>query len=289
MVWDNWEEQEADWWLSWESLILMDKLDQMPKLNNILKVWNQYTHKRHNTSCTKFAPYNIFATMWDHDWSWDEIDEVEATSLELWRPWPWSGWSASQGFDAVRKTLNPKYDAKQVSKWKYDIGSEVRTKLLDKHIPCGCSIIVDSAYWKDIKDGKVDGTKFAKNYWHADVIQKNPNGDGYMMIDSVGGVTYTLTNDVFDKLLSSWNIRGYGYVFLPLNIFNMPELSTKLPPHVTVGQVQDADDKDIIVAWETEVSKRLDNWGDVAKLYKSYTGKHATTRMLMDLRSIRGF
>ena len=39
----------------------------------------------------------------------------------------------------------------------------------------------------------------------------------------------------------------------------MPELSTKLPAHVTVGQTTDADEKDIIVARETEVSARLDS------------------------------
>lgn len=289
IIGDNWEEQEQDWRLSWESIILMDKLDQMPKLNTVVKVWNQYTHKRHNTSCTKFAAYNVFATMRDHDGSFAEIDEVEKTSLDMWWPGPGHGRSASQWFDAVRKTLNPKYESKQVSKWKYDIGSDVRKKLLDKHIPCGCSILVDSAYWKDIKDGKVDGTDFGKNYGHADVIQKNPKWDWYMMIDSVWWVKYTLSNDVFDELVASGNIRGYGYVFLPLNIINMPELSTKLPAHVTVGQTTDADEKDIIVARETEVSARLDSGWDVNKLYKTYTGKYAITRMLLDLRSIRGF
>jgi len=38
---------------------------------------------------------------------------------------------------------------------------------------------------------------------------------------------------------------------------NMPELSTKLPPHVQVNETKDADEKDIIVARETEVSERI--------------------------------
>ncbi len=217
------------------------------------------------------------------------MDEIEAKSIEMWWEWPGNGWSASQWFDAVRKTLNPKYPEKAMSKWKYDIWSEVRNILLDKCIPVGISIIVDSTYRKDVKDGDIDSKTFSKNYGHADVIQKNPNGNWYMMIDSVGGVTYTLTQEVFDSMLTNGNIRWYWYCFLPVNILNMPELSHQLPPHISAWPITDPDEKDIIVAWETEVSAWLNNGGDVNRLYKSYNGRHAITRMLMDLRSIRGF
>ena len=286
---DNGLEQEQDWWLSGESIILMDKLEAMPKLDTVIKVLNQYIHDRHKTSCTKFAPYNVFATIRNHEQTWEEMDEIEAKSLELGREWPGNGWSASEGFDALRKTLNPKYPEKAMSKWKYEIWSDVRKKLLDKCIPVGCSILVDSVYRKDVKDGKVDGIKFEKNYWHADVIQKNPNGEWYMMIDSVGGITYTISQEVLDGMATNGNIRGYWYCLLPIDIMQMPELSTQLPEHIKPWQVQDPDDKDIIVAWETEVSERLNSGGDVNRLYRSYKGNKATTRMLIDLKFIRGF
>jgi len=61
----------------------MNKIKELPIFNDVVKIANQYVHERHNDSCTKFAPYNIWCTMFDREISYDEIDEVEKISIEL--------------------------------------------------------------------------------------------------------------------------------------------------------------------------------------------------------------
>ena len=287
---DTWEEQDEDYRLSWESLVLMGKLEQMPELNTTFRVMNQYVHERHNDFCTGFAPYNAFCTIRDHEPSFEEIDEIAYTAQHnMDSPWEWPGnWRAlTYGYDAVRKTLNPKYPEKAVTKWKFDVGSEVRNMLLKKRIPMWVSIIVDKAYRKDIKDWLLSGDTFNKNYWHADTLQHHHTEDCYLMLESVWGITYKVPKDIFDKLIEDKNIRAYWYCFIPSNILNMPELATNLPKHVLPSEVKDSDDKNIIVAWETEVSDRLNKWGKTEDLYGDYTGKNAIMRMVIDLKFIR--
>jgi hypothetical protein len=52
-------------------------------------------------------------------------------------------------------------------------------------------------------------------------------------------------------------------------------------------QAFDQATKEIIIAWENEVSIRLENWWDTNQLYINYTWPHAITRMLIDLKYIR--
>lgn len=288
MIWDEWLEQDSDRWLSWESIILLDKLQRMPVLDSTYRVLNQYIHQRHNTSCTKFAPYTVFCSIWNHDPSFSEIDEIEKKSLEMWWAWPWNGRSMTYWFDACQDIVNTKYPSKKVSKRKFDVGGKVWDIILNKKIPVWVSIIVDSVYRNDVTDGNLNWSNFQKEYGHADCIQQI-NDTTLMMIDSVGGKTYTIQKDLFYKLINTGNIRNYWFCFIPSNILNMPELSKTLPLHITTSQVKDSDDRDIIIAWETEVSAWISKGGDLNKLYKSYLGKNAITRMLMDLRSIRGF
>ena len=61
----------------------MDKLAEMPTLDTVIKVINPYVHKRHNTSCTKACPYNVYSTMRNHDQTFEEFDEIEKKSLEM--------------------------------------------------------------------------------------------------------------------------------------------------------------------------------------------------------------
>ncbi len=163
MIWDNWKIQDSDQWLSWESLILLEMLWRMPTLDNVVHARNQYVHKRHYTSCTKFYAYNIYCTLWNHIGSWEEIDEIEKKSIDMWWKWPWYWWSSSQWGDSMIAVMNPINDKQKVKKRLYyvDITSKVFRMILDKYIPVGLSIIVDSKYRTDIKDWKLDWTKFA--------------------------------------------------------------------------------------------------------------------------------
>lgn len=286
--WDIWLQQDSDWRLSGESIVLMDKIRELPVFNDVVRVANQYKHERHNDSCTKFAPYNIWCTMFDREISYEEIDEVEKISLDLGWEWPWNWRSSTYWFDSLRKYVNANHEEYWVSKRNYNLFSEVFDLLMEKRVPIWISIQVDSNYWKDIKDWVLNWDSFKKNYWHADVImQMSKDNKNYTMLDSVGWVTYKISKTKFKKLFDDWNIRAYWYCLLPLKIINMPELATNLPQHILASETKDPADKEIIVAWETEASVRLNNGWDVNKLYKNYKDKHAITRMLIDLKFIR--
>lgn len=221
---DNWYVQDTDYVLSGESPLIIAKIKEMPVLDSTRYAWNQYVHARHNDSCTKFRWYNARCTMFNHRGSREEIDKIEAKSLEMWWLWVGHWWSSSQWCDAVRKVMNELYPNQIVSKRYYDFGSDAHELLKEKHRPMNVSIVVDSEYWKQSKTWRITWTKFKKNYGHADTVCVW-DGTEYTMIESVGWRAVKIAPDVWDALVENWNIRKYGYVLLPIDASTLPEWS----------------------------------------------------------------
>lgn len=278
-VGDTGEQQESDWVLSGESPTLMEKIKKLPTIDDENYWRDQYNHKRHITSCTKFAYYNQWCTIFNSEWSYEEIDKVEDKSIEMGWKWPGYGWSSSLGADAVRKTLG------YVSKWMVYLWSDAWKELIKRNRPIGISISVDSDFRKQAKAGKLTSTVFARKYGHADTIKSKVGHPGvYEMIDSVHRYKYDITQEQLDELLSNHNVRWYGYVLLPNDLIDLPDYSW-LPQHITEWDVSDNDAKAIISAWKYEAMTWIQNGWELN--YTDYTNTYAVNRMLIDLAMIR--
>lgn len=212
-IWDNWRVKENDWILFWKES-LKSNIKELPTIDSIVYNWDQYVHDRHETSCTKFAYYNQRVSIFNHEGSWEEIDKVEEKSKDLGWKWPWFWWSSSYGADAVRETMW------KVSKRQVTLFSEEWDLLMKKKRPVGISIRVDGAYWRDVKDGDLDLNLYKTEYWHADTIRKP--WDNYEMLDSVHWYRYEITPEQLEALHANNNLRWYGYVLLPLDVFSLP-------------------------------------------------------------------
>lgn len=223
---DNWVVQDTDYVLSWESPLILIKIKELPTFDSTRYARNQYVHKRHNDSCTKFRWYNAWCTMFNHQWSRSEIDQIEEESLKMWRPGPGHGRSSSQWGDAVRRVMNRLYPEKPVSKRYYDFWSDAHELLKEKHCPINVSIVVDSEYWKQSKTWRITWKKFKKNYGHADLVCVW-DGTEYTMIESVGWRAVKIAPDVWDALVANGNIRNYWYVLLPIDPKTLPEWEIK--------------------------------------------------------------
>ena len=203
----------------WENKTLQNKADELRTIDDKNYWHNQYVHQRHFTSCTKFAYYNQWCTIFNHPWSFDEIDIIEEKSIENWRQWPWFWWSSSRWADTVRQVMG------KVNAWQIDVWSPEWDILMSKNRPIGISIIVDAKYWQDVSDWVLASSDFDRNYWHATTIKsKVGNPDMYEILDSVHGYRYDISKKLFFEMLDKWNVRAYWYVLLPKSITDVPTI-----------------------------------------------------------------
>jgi hypothetical protein len=278
---DNGEQQDEDWILSWESQYLMEQIKKLPTVDDVVYNWDQHVYPRHRTSCTKFNFYNERCSIFNRPWSREEIDDVEEMSKTMWRLGTGHWRSSSQWADAVRLVMW-KTTKRQVNVEEW---SEAWETLIEKNRPIGISVVVDKYYWREARKWGIKTSKFARLWGHSTFLKRKVGEeDMYEIVDSVEKMRYDIPKDVFFEMVENWNIRNYAYVLFPKNILDMPELDV-LPEHIKVEDVDDFDDKQIIVARQTEWAEWINGWNEL--LYKDYTKKNAVTRMLIDLARIR--
>ena len=119
-------------------------------------------------------------------------------------------------------------------------------------------------------------------YWHSNRQSRKENESRLMKVDSYfprKTNIYELANQ--EEMLEAWRQFKRWFIFFPKYIMDTKDL----PIHVLRDQVTDADDRDIIIAWETELSIAMKKW--VKPIYSNYQWKNAITRMIFELGMLR--
>ena len=210
---DNGETIDTDYQL-WDFGEVLEMVKKMPKLDLVLKHYNQYSDKRYFTWCSQMWAINAMATIENYDFTWKEISEIYDWYEKLWwRPWIW--WARSMWLKSIATRWNKKFPNNKMLYFIEDIFSEATEIVFDKLGIVWLSIKVDGNYWKDIRaDLKVDWDKYLTSLWHSTTMMKVDWK--YICVDSVprsysnkDAMIYEFGSlDKVRKLIKSYNIRA---------------------------------------------------------------------------------
>ena len=150
-----------------------DPLPTLYKQDTQRYFYNQYLNKWSMVSCTIFAAVGMISDLFNYEFSYDEIKEIDELSYERGRV-RGQGWRVQSAVKLVadwwnsNKALTSKY-------WKvayYRINKyddDVIANLLEKNYTLDTSYSWNSAYNKDKSDWVLDWTDFwtMSTYWHS--------------------------------------------------------------------------------------------------------------------------
>ena len=166
-------EQDTDYTLcEW----FEDNLPELVKQDEVRFFYNQYINSWSKLSCTIFAAVGMLSDLFNYQFSYDEIKEIDELSYTRWRI-KWQGWYVQSAVKLVadrwnnNKRLTEKYGKVAYYRIsKYD--DEVIQKVLDKLYTLDTNYQGNKKYWEDKKDWVLDGTDFwPATYGHSvDVI-----------------------------------------------------------------------------------------------------------------------
>jgi len=166
-------EQDTDYTLcEW----FEDSLPELVKQDETRFFYNQYINSWSKLSCTIFAAVGMISDLFNYEFSYDEIKEIDDMSYTRWRI-KWQGWYVQSAVKLVadrwnnNKRLTEKYGKVAYYRIsKYD--DEVIQKVLDKLYTLDTNYQGNKKYWEDKKDWVLDGTDFwPATYGHSvDVI-----------------------------------------------------------------------------------------------------------------------
>lgn len=247
-VWDTLEDNPNDWKLFGNEDIF-DLLPKLKKLDNTVKLYYQYTFKRHNTSCTKFSSINSLATNNNFDYSWDRINEVEDESIKRgFVIWEW--WMRSQWVDTNRYVWNKWFPENQMASFQIWFFDDAFEKLRLLNWTFVISISVDRNFLLDINDnGIVEKWSYSKTIWHATCIWRNEERWMYEFLDSAfKPLRWFISKETIESMHKNWNIQRTCHVFIPKKVLTM------ITPDVESNQeysdaVQFLIDNKITTAW----------------------------------------
>jgi hypothetical protein len=213
------EEQGCLWiWESDKDFILCewdsDLLPPLVKKDEIRFEYNQYANKWSFVSCTIFAAVGMISDLFNYQFTYDEIHEIDELSYERGRK-RWGGWYVQSAVKLVADRWNEKMDRKvafyRIS--KYD--NEIMEYALNNLFTLDWNYCPTKLYNEDKKDWMVDGTDFWSDVnWHSvDIICK----DGQRSVKDSGSNPakniYWLKNPL-SKITNFW---AYFYVYVPVN------------------------------------------------------------------------
>lgn len=205
---------------------------------------------------------------------------------------PSIGWYVHKAVDLVAKYFG------DVSYWRVRLWSTEYYELLAKWFSMMWGYGWNAVYNKDRDDNRsVDkNNRWKATYYHAvrGTMVKEDNkvvhiADNY---DYRHSNVYWLPN-IGDKQALSWNMFNWAYFYFDKIDIEMQDL----PRHILRTQAKTVRQREIIIAWENEVSAWLKRWGEKNKLFVEYTAdlnseydiNAVITRMLLDLKFIRAW
>jgi hypothetical protein len=209
----------SDRLLSWDPEILK-KIWLMKKMTWPNVVYSQYNDPAHVSSCTKFAPINALATMYQKNFSDKEIQEIEKMSSDAGRRGVWFWRMRSQWVNVARKRRNKHNPTQEIVAYEIDIFSPEREAYMAIWWVAIVSIRVDTVRVRDVNDNLIiDGWDFGKNIGHATSMRL-----WNRFLDSAfprKWWEYSIAQENLRRFMSGGNIAPTCHIFLPLKFATM--------------------------------------------------------------------
>lgn len=210
-VWCLWVgEQDTDYVLcEWDS----DLLPPLVKKDEIRFEYNQYKNTWSYVSCTIFAAVGMISDLFNYQFTYDEIKEIDEMSYERGRVrWQW--WRVQSAVKLVADRWNEKMDRK-VSYYRIEKSNdEVIEHAIDKLYTLDWNLCPTHSYNQDKADWMIDGTDFWTNTnWHSVDVIKYQGQRSVKDSGSTKNNVYGLKN----KLSQISNFWPYFYIYVPVD------------------------------------------------------------------------
>lgn len=255
---------ESDW-IMWSSVNWSD----VPTITPTLIQYNQDEYEQN--TCTVYAAMGAWSAVTGKEIEADKRKEIVQEAIKRWLDT--SIWWRVHS--AVKLVYDMMWEVSFVSVpvWSDDYFEAIKR---------GYHLVAwyngNRTYNNDRdNNGVVEINNWGKtSYWHC-IRHKN-----YTDLEVVDNYPARKTNiyqlpNIQEKQKVWGQIFYNAYFYIPKLIIDM----SNLPEHITTGNTE------VIKAWETETSQRLNNGGDKSKLYRNYIDEDAITRMLIDIKLIR--
>ena len=188
-----------------------DLLPPLVKKDEIRFSYNQYKNKRSYVSCTIFAAVGMISDLFNYEFSYDEIKEIDELSYERGRVrWQW--WFLQTAVKLVADRWNEKMDRK-VAYYRISKNSDELIEYAINNLYTIDWIMCPTKEWnEDRRDWMIDGTDFwTSTNWHSlDIVCKEWQRT---VKDSGSTPYYWLKN----KLSAMSNFWPSFYVYVPVN------------------------------------------------------------------------
>lgn len=265
---------ESDWIMWW----ILNREDIVPPSHIFAEKQIQYNQNEYKKNgCTIYASMWAYSDLTGHIFTLQERQHLYEIAVEQWLD-PSIWWYVHKWFDLIRKFKG------DVSYARVRIWSDDYRKALKLWFSVVTWYGWNRTYNRDRDDNHIveSNDRGDQSYHHA--IRHTLLQDKLYISDNYlwrASNVYALPT--LEEKQKSWALftRWYFY-FQKIDL-----LMANLPRHIMRDQAFDQETKEIITAWENEVSARLIKWWDQTKLFSSYTWYHAITRMLIDLKHIR--
>jgi len=189
-----------------------DLLPPLVKKDEIRFSYNQYKNSWSYVSCTIFAAVGMISDLFNYEFSYDEIKEIDELSYERGRVrWQW--WFLQSAVKLVADRWNEKHPDKQVAYYRVSKYSDELIEYAINNLYTIDWIMCPTKEWnEDRKDWMIDGTNFwTSTNWHSlDIVCKEWQRT---VKDSGSTPYYWLKN----KLSAMSNFWPSFYVYVPVN------------------------------------------------------------------------
>jgi len=206
--WVIWVESKRDF-LIWDI-----EIPKLEKQNNIWYEYNQWVKKETKQSCTLFASFGAISDLMDHEFTEQEIDEMNEISFSLDRKrWQWR-W-LYKAVDLCRDYWNKKHPDNKIISFRVDTSSEKFHEAKNLWYTMPTTYWGNGYYNKDFKDDwVVQWKKFIETYWHA-VGAKDSKKYQIKIKDSYKGREYNHYDiEHYDELIKNTNYSKRAYIFV---------------------------------------------------------------------------
>lgn len=290
-------------WLLWEQYKESDwRLGYVLDLDDVWYPWATFFDKKiqynqkaitdWENDCTIVSAMWLYSDLTWYRFSLQEQQEIHDLAVELWldvNAWRY----LHLAIDLIRRYVNGRNDMTHISSAKITIDSEDFWEIISRWFSVQIWYWWNRLYNDAFKnDWEMELEQRGKaTYYHA--VRRTDNNELEMYI--IDNYTWLLkynyyTIPEFRKILAWWQYYFTYWYFYFLK-HNPP--MAQLPTHITREQATTPKRREIIIARENEVSKRINDWWDISKLYSQYEADtkedetDAITRMLNDLRLVR--
>ena len=188
-----------------------DLLPPLVKKDEIRFTYNQYKNSWSYVSCTIFAAVGMISDLFNYEFSYDEIKEIDELSYERGRVrWQW--WFLQSAVKLVADRWNEKHPDKQVAYYRVSKNSDELIEYAINNLYTIDWIMCPTKEWnEDRRDWMIDGTNFwTSTNWHSlDIVCKEWQRT---VKDSGSTPYYWLKN----KLSAMSNFWPSFYVYVPV-------------------------------------------------------------------------